>query len=276
LLGALGTLLLAAAVAALLARAAGWADTAGVATLLGLGTAAGLALGALRALRRPAPSVADAAWALDRRARAEGRGLVAAVVPGAVGAEAAWASPPIAPPAVRLKPASGLALAAGAALLGAIALFVPTRSRSPTPLSAAGEAADEVAVGAAGDAAAADAAAERALATERVREALGLSRESAADPALVAERLADPNARRAAEEAAAGTGLESLVGTTEGEAHDLSQALAGGARSEEEARRLRREAATARAVGGVASVPLARRGVVERWFAGLAPEERTR
>jgi hypothetical protein len=266
------------AVVGLALRALEGAPTSRVAWALAGGSAVGLVLGALRAFRVRAVEPGDAAWALDRRSGARGRGLVAAVVPGAVGAEAAWAEPRIAPPAVRLRPPAGLAPAATAALVAAVALVVPPRAGGDEPRTLAdAEGGAPGAVAGDGDAGSAEQRARtaehaaKARAAERMRDALELARESAADPAVVAERLRDPEVRRAAADAAAGTDYAPFVGDAPTQAEELAQRLVDGARSEDAARAARRDRAAALARAGTMPVPVERRPVVERWFARRSP-----
>ncbi|MDF1700647.1 MAG: hypothetical protein P1V36_05765, partial [Planctomycetota bacterium] len=122
-----GLALLTAAGAALLWRALGpatWgplSTTATVSLLLLLGLLGGLLL-AWRASHRATPvAPPDAAWALDRVARAEGRGLAAAAATGPAASEAAFAGAPLgAPPVIRLLPPRGLVPLAAGVLLGVL------------------------------------------------------------------------------------------------------------------------------------------------------------
>jgi len=263
----LGATLLAGGVAGVALKLSGTAAPWPLA-VVGLSVATGL-LAALLALARVAPvAVPDAAWALDRLAGARERGLVAATVPGAVGAEAAWASGRIDPPRVALLPPRGLATALGGLLAVVLALLVPAApaegTDGPPPTAAA------TAGGPTRDLDAREAAARedarRAEAAAEVREALGLGPQAATDPERVAERLADPRLRDAAREAAPeGSGLAALL--AQGASPDLvADALADGSQAEARAREARRRATALRAAGAFATVPPARRALLERYF----------
>lgn len=238
--------------------------------LLAAAVGAGL-LAALLALARVGPvEVADAAWALDRLAGAHERGLVAAVVPGPVGAEAAWASGRVDPPRVALLPPRGLAMALGGLLAVVLAVLVPSAPAEATEASPAPETAAVAGGGAAEDLAAREQSArtdaERAAAAAAVREALGLGPQAATDPERVAERLRDPRLADAAREAAPeGSGLAALL--AEGASpHLVAEALADGGRAEGRAREARRRAAAARAAGAFVPVPPDRRALLERYI----------
>lgn len=268
----LGRALLAAGAAALALRLLGTASPWPEA-VLAAGALVGL-VGAAAGVRRVAPvRPADAAWALDRLAGAGERGLVAATVPGAVGAEAAWAEGRVDPPPVRLHPPRGFATLMGGVLAVALALIVPP-SVSDGDAAGAPGGGDEIARAATPGAPGgpgtnpgeARAAAARARAAASVREALGLGAQEAADPEAVAERLALEQAREAAEDAAPeGSELAALL--AEGaSAADIADALAAGAEAEAEARGARRRQAALRAREGIPALGPERRAVVERYF----------
>jgi hypothetical protein len=235
--------------------------------VLGASLALGL-LGAIHALGRvPRVAPADAAWALDRVAGAKERGLVAATVPGPVGAEAAWAAGRLDPPQVGLLPPRGLATALGGVLAVVLALLVPTARTESLPLAGTGGAVVEAAGGGGGDLRAdpgqADAA--RAEATAAVREALGLGPQAATDSERVAERLADERLRDAARDAAP-EGSEVAALLARGASPDLvAEALGAGGQAEARARAARRRAAALLAGQAVLPVPAHRRALLERY-----------
>lgn len=280
----IGTGLLVGSLPGLLARAA--PALSRLAPMAPFFVAAGLLvggiLGMLAARRVAARRPGDAAWALDRLAHAEERGLTAAMVDGPRGAEAAWAAPQLAPPpTVRLLPPRGLAFAAGAALVAGVALVVahsvPSRTTVPT------DAADLLVAGAptnpAGSpngrstmapAEALDAEAERvqeqARAAEAVAEALGIASDEVPDPQDVAARLKDPQTREKVAEAARGTSLETAIAAAQGDGDKLARTLSAALGPESRAEERRREAVALRALDPRPAVPAHRRELVERYY----------
>jgi hypothetical protein len=244
-------------------------------------TAIGIVLGTRAAARVGKTAPGDAAWALDRLAHARERGLTAATASGPAAAEAAWSSPPLAAPSVRLKPPAGLAATIAASLLIVVA------SLWPEPASAApARRAGSVRRAAAGSATAALEAAraeseasetQRAAAAETaLRESLGLSPAAHPPPAQLVARLATPEDRAAARRAAPpGSDLERalLSGDPAASAAAVAKTLAAGA--VDRTADLRREAAELRASAGVVPVPPSRRDLVERWFAARTAAPRT-
>lgn len=285
----IGTALLVAAGAALLWRAAGPAlpsvpGTAVVGLLLGLGLVAGLLL-ALRAAKRvPRVGSEDAAWALDRLARTEGRGLAAAAARGPGASEAAFGTGGLsAPPSVRLLPPAGLARGVGALLLGVLAFLAPERG---TGAGDEGPAAGGPFVGVSGEGAedgrgAAARAEQRARtlqaqadAAREVRTTLNLPLDGPLDSKEVAERLQDPEARRKAAAAAArGSDLAGALNGPDISAAAVARLIERGEDNRGAASRKRREAAGARARSGQPAVPPARRDVVQRYLQLIDREE---
>lgn len=272
--------LLAASVAALLWRLLGpgrlgpLSNTAVVCALLGAGLVVGLVLAGRAPCAAPAVRGADAAWALDRLARAQGRGLAAAAARGPAASEAAFAGVPLAaPPTVRLLPPRGLVGVAAGVLLGVLAVLVPARhAHAPDPSASAGSLA---AAAAGADAEADGQAAEReaarldrrAAASRAVREALDLPPEGPLDPAEVARRLTDAQARAAAARAAeADPALAEALAGDDPAREGLAGLLDPGPDHRDRAATRRRDAAgaRARAVGPV--VPADRRDVVTRYL----------
>lgn len=267
----------------LLARAAGAIDLLSGRILLGMGGAAGAGLAA-RAARRVRPTnVADAAWALDRRAGAAERGLHAALLSRDVARAALSPLPPPAPPTFRLSPPPWLTPALGAVLLACAAAVwkgpaaepsegdgPPARTGARTRAGAAGPAALE----AGKKDAEADAAGRRAAEDRAVREALGLPAEGPVSPEDLSDRLALPEARAAAKAAAApgSAAAAALAGGGEGTASLLARAFASNATEQAEA--LRREAAALRAAAGVHPVPPSRRALLSRYLAARAATAR--
>ena len=253
------------------------------AVLVGSGVVGAVLLGLRAARRVPATTPASAAWALDRLADAHERGLTAATL----GDDRATptAGTPLPPrPAARLRPADGTALVLGAALVPLAALLWP----GPAPIVAPSESLPETQArlrGAVGGEAAAEAAradeaarvADTEAATERaIRAALGVAGSDPLDVATIAERLADPAARRAAlavapEKSAAAAALST---NTPGAAAALARALDSGAAARADA--LRRDAAGVRARSDALAIPPARRAVVARYLSSsLTSAERT-
>lgn len=270
---------LAVAAGVLGARASGAIDASGGRILLGMGGAAG-ALLALGAARRVRPTnVADAAWALDRRAGAAERGLHAALLPPDAARAALGALPPPAPPTFRLSPPPWLTPALGALLLaGAAAVWKGPPSPPGDDTATGARTAARSPSGAAGRAALdagrkdveADEAGRRSAEDRAVREALGLPAEGPVSPEDLADRLAVPEARAAAKAAAApgSAAAGALAGDGEGVASLLARALASNAT--EQAESLRREAAALRAAAGVHPVPPSRRALLSRYLAARA------
>lgn len=226
-------------------------------------------LGAVHALGRVAPvTVAEAAWALDRVAGAEERGLVAATVPGPVGAEAAWAAGRMPPPRVALLPPKGLAMALGGLLAVALAILVPGTQPAAAPArSVLPPVETGTAGGAARDASADPGRIDAAMAeaTTAVRTALGLGPQAATDSERVAERLGDERLRDAALEAAPeGSEVAALLARG-ASAEQLAEALGAGGEAEARARRARRDATAALAQGAIVPVPADRRALLERY-----------
>lgn len=238
-------------------------------TVLGASLALGL-LGAFHALGRVPPvATADAAWALDRVAGAKERGLVAATVPGPVGAEAAWAAGRIDPPRVGLLPPRGLAMALGGILAVVLALLVPTAVVEAGPAHTTGSPETGAAApgGGGGDLRAdpgrEDAAEAEAAAT--VREALGLGPQAATDPERIAERLGDERIRDAALEAAPeGSDVAALLARG-ASPEAVAEALGAGGEAEARARQARRRATAAIADGAIVPLPADRRALLERY-----------
>ncbi len=241
--------------------------------LLGAGLLAGFVVGIRAARGAPRTEIADAAWALDRLARANERGLTAAVVDGPAASEAAWAHPAVpSPPRVRLLPPAGLATTVAAVLLAAVAVLGPARtdaskaadaspSSGGTPAAAGGPA--EAARAADAEAVRADA---RAAARERVRHALGLSRDGNVDPAELARTLDDPRARTKAREAAEGDdALAAALDDGHAAPEEIARALGGANDERERALQQRRAAVLARGRAALPPVPPHRRDVVARY-----------
>lgn len=283
-LACLGWALLIASLAAILWRAFGHGlpldDRLVVTGLLGLGLLLGLPRAWRAARRVPALADADAAWALDRLADAGGRGLAAAAVRGHAASEAAHAhGGVIAPPRVRLLPPGGWLPILAALLLFAVAYLVPTQEREgvtgPALASAAtgpgGASSTDKTPQAAAQAAEEQATAleARAAAAAQVRLALDLPPEGPLDPARAAQQAADPERRRAAAKAAAGTALADLLGQEEPSGESLARVLARDTDNRALASERRRAAAGARAGEDRPAVPPARRGVVERYLKWL-------
>jgi hypothetical protein len=277
LASALGAGLAAGAALALTARVAGTPAWTG--PLVALGALAGLVVGALRARGIARVGLGDAAWALDRLAGAREHGLTAAL--GAEGRARTAGEPPPEPPQVRLRPPSGLSLLAGGGVLAALALVVGgTETDAAAPDSDDG--AERVVAHLTGTAAGPDAAArasreaeERALEAERVRRALGLSAAESADPAAVADRLSDPEARAAARAAATEGGAlaEALAGDRPA-TDAVARGLGSGARAADALETRRRAELGRRGAGAPAEVPAAKRALVERYFVLRARETR--
>lgn len=237
---------------------------------------AGLVLAARTARRVVPTSRADAAWALDRLANARERGLVVATL-GESAARSVAGTPVPPPPRARLRTGDGPILVVCAALvLLAAGLWQGPASARPESARTTDASARRPATAAAGgaDAARRDADAKAlaaTAATERaIREALGLPREAPLEAERVAERLADPAARKAAlatapPDSAAAAALRS---NDPGAAEALARALATGAAEQAEA--LRREAASLRAADDVATIPPARRALVTRYLSSAA------
>ena len=230
----------------------------------------GAALGLVAASRVASTSPAAAAWALDRVAGAGERGLAAATLEGPAAAEAAFSSPPVAPPRVRLRPPAGATAALAAALLAAMPFVAApstrraagTGHRPPSEATAAG---GDAAIDAARLEAQARAAAREAAAARRVGEALAIPADAPVAAEDVAARLASPAAAAAAK-AAAPPDSDAAAALARGPAGvaDLARALSG--EWAESAEGLRRAAAAARVAAGTAPVPPARREVVARWL----------
>lgn len=273
--------LLGAAVVALLWRAFGPAalgpltNTAVVVMLLGLGLLVGFALARCTTCGEPEVDAGEAAWALDRIARVEGRGLAAAVARGPAASEAAFAGEPlVAPPAVRLLPPRGMVALAAGALLGVLAVLVPTRAdpEAGTLRTAAGGATGRGAgAGAEQSARAAESEARqldaRRDAARAAREALDLPPAGPLDPREVAERLADTEAREAAAKAAqADPALAEALADDGPSGEGLAGLLDPGPDNPEQAATQRRAAAAARARATGPIVPADRRDVVQRYL----------
>lgn len=240
-----------------------------------LGGALGIVVGLRRARALPAVRPGDAAWALDRVGALAERGLTAATVEGPRGAEAAWAAPALAPPpAARLLPPPGLALFVGSLLVAAIAL-VALPAPMPAGVAAAPAVPDATAPGV-GPASPADAAAaleQAAVDTEVLRaraqaalRTLDLPTDEPVDPSELAERLADPQQRQAAADAAKGTALEAGFAAGGRNAEGLARALNSALGPADRARDQRRDAVALRALDPRAPVPPHRRDVVERYY----------
>lgn len=262
-----GIALLAGAAIGMALRLAGVASPLPEAAL-GLAALVGILAGARGARRVRSVAPADAAWALDRLAGAQERGLVAATVPGPVGAEAAWAPGRVDPPAVRLLPPRGLAVSLCGALAVALAILVPAGANEAAPPAPRG--ADDAPMpgtraAVADQEARAREDAAQAQAAAAVRAALGLGPQAATDPARVAERLTQPDVRSAAGEAAPeGSELAALL-SERASADEVAGALAAGRAAEARAREARRQAAAVRAGGAFLAVPPNRRGLIERY-----------
>lgn len=248
--------------------------------LLVAGQVAGLlaGLGALRRAPRVAPG--DAAWALDRLGEADGRGLTAAVAQGPAASEAAWAEPALAPPpAVRLLPPGGLVLGVAALLLAALAVLAAGRKPEPAPPPVQPDG-DTARVGRSGGAGGSDPAAQARAADNhartldqrveeagRVRAALNLPADGPLDPKEVAQRLQDPERRRAAARAASdGTALSESLGRDDATPEALARLLEQSELDRAGAARSRRAAADARAQAAMLPVPPGRRAVVTQYL----------
>lgn len=275
--------LLTGAALALLWRLAGPAtlgavsNTAVVIGLLGVGLLAGTGFALCATCGEPAVRADDAAWALDRLARANGRGLAAAAAEGPAASEAAFAGTPLGPPpSVRLLPPRGFVLLAAGGLLGALAVLVPPQHAEDGTLTVTGGAAgaaaradgeadaDATAVAAERAAAALDA---RREASEAVRAALNLPPDGPLDPAEVTRRLADDRARAAAAKAAgADPALADALASAEPSGEGLAGLLDPRDDNREQATAHRRAAVEARTrtVGPI--VPASRRDVVKRYL----------
>ncbi|MDJ0975230.1 MAG: hypothetical protein QNJ98_12270 [Planctomycetota bacterium] len=244
------------------------------------GAAIGLVMGLRRARALAPVRMADAAWALDRVGALDERGLTAATVEGPRGAEAAWAAPALAtPPTVRLLPPKGLALLVGSVLVAGIALVALPASAASTaesdaaPATAAAPAAPAAASAAAPPADTAASLEDAAVETEAVgaraeavARALELPTDELVDPADLADRLADPELRKAAADAAAGTPLESAFASGGNVAERLARALNNTLGPADRAEDQRRDAVALRALDPRAPVPPHRRDVVERYY----------
>jgi hypothetical protein len=245
-------------------------------TLQTLSAAVGLVLGTRAAARVARTAPGDAAWALDRLAHARERGLTAATATGPAAAEAAWSSPPLAPPAVRLRPPAGLAATIAASLLVVVASLWPVPATAgPAPRAGAVRRAAAGSAAAALEAARAEAEvreAQRAAEAETaLRESLGLSPAARPEAAQLLPRLASPEDREAARRAAPpGSDLERALASGDPAAAAAAAAKALGAGAVDRSADLRREAAELRAGAGVVPVPPGRRDLVERWFAARA------
>lgn len=278
-LGPFTAVVVAVSAAVLGARAAGALDGTTGRILLAIGGAAGAGAAILSARRVPATAVADAAWALDRRAGAAERGLHAALLPSDVARAALAPTLPPAPPLFRLRPPPLLVPALGALLLaGAAAVWKGPGTAAEPEGTVGGRAVARTPAGAAGrnalEAAQRDAEAGeegRRSAVERaVREALGLPAEGPVAPEDVAERLSIPEARAAAKAAAepGSPAADALAGDGAGVASLLARALSSQATEHAEA--LRREAAALRAAAGSHPVPPSRRAMLSRYLAARA------
>jgi hypothetical protein len=290
--GRIGWTLLAAALLALLWRAfgpevGGVSERGFVALFLGLGLLAALPAAWRAARQVPAVRDADAAWALDRIAGAQGRGLAAAAAQGPAASEAAHAGGGVAPPPeVRLLPPGGLLPLVGAGLLAAVAFLAPTTSDEP--VAPGGRAAGPGTRGS--GAGGADVAAEgerradepadaeataleaRADAAQAVRRALALPPEGPLDPSEVAERLEDAQRRKEAAAAAEpGSPLAALLGDSSPSSTSLARLLAHGEDNRGRAADRRRVAAAARAGQERLAIPPDRRALVERYLELLPP-----
>ena len=259
----------------------------GALVCLGAGLLVGLWRGIRAIRRRTRVGAGDAAWALDRLADAGERGLTAAVVEGPAAAEAAWASPAAPPPpSVKLLPPRGLAVTAGALLVGLVALLAPERpAADDTPPWSPGTAREEASAPAPGqDPAAADANAaaadRRARSGERVLEALGMRPDEPVDPAELSGRLEDPEQREAALEAAResdgdGSRLADLLGEGDTSPGEVAEALATAQDQRHRAQAQRRAALAARQASPRRPVPLARRALVARYLERIAAPAET-
>jgi hypothetical protein len=238
--------------------------------------ALGLALAARAAARVRATAPGDAAWALDRLVSARERGLTAATATGPAAAEAAWSSPPLVPPRVRLAPPAGLAATIAASLLAVVAGLWPVPAgAAPAPRAASTRrAAASAAAGAleASRAEAEAAAAARAAAAEQaLRESLGLPPAARPDATALLARLQTPEDREAARRAAPpGGDLERALASGDAGAAAAAAAKALAAGAALRAVDLRREAAELRAEAGAVPVPPSRRDLVARFFAARA------
>jgi hypothetical protein len=264
------------AVCAVLARALLGADESLSRGVLLAGAALGAGAGALAARRVRAPSVADAAWAIDRLAGARERALTAALVPGEAGREACDALGEARPPRVRLRPPSGLVGFASAGLLAAIAWTASDVLPAPDPDGEDVGAPRGPSLGSAPTAEAreADAAAlaNRARSVAAAREALGLPAGASLDPERVAERLGSREAIESVRRAVAAEGV-AVPGLEDPSALDaLARMLAEDPSARVEA--LHREALALRAASAPPRVPLDRRDTVARYLArrDAAPE----
>ena len=253
----------------------GLPNTGVVLGLLGIGLATGVALAVCATCGEPEVRADDAAWALDRIARADGRGLAAAAAHGPAASEAAFAGDALAaPPSVRLLPPRGVVMLAAGCLVGALAVVVPPRhapddDRSDTErfeaaAAATGAEADAAAVEAEAKAARLDA---RAQTAKAVRDALNLPPEGPLDPEEVTRRLSDERVRAAAAKAA-GTdpALAEALAAAEPSGEGLAGLLDPSEDNRERAETHRRDAvgARARTVGPI--VPASRRDVVKRYL----------
>jgi hypothetical protein len=241
--------------------------------LLGAGALAGLGAGLLRARRVPRVGPEHAAWALDRLAGAKERGLTAALL----GPERAGVAegPPPEPPSVRLHPPRGLSLLAGGGVLAALVVVVggradgsPTDADEPTERVVGHVAAPPGGSGGAnGRPDGARGAERRAVAAEEVRRALGLSAAEGEDPALVEQRLSDPEARAAARAAAdPASALAEALGGERPSAEAVARGLAAGRRDAEALEAARRAELAGAAASALPPLPAARRALVERYF----------
>ncbi|MFV1958898.1 MAG: hypothetical protein ACC662_05730, partial [Planctomycetota bacterium] len=97
-----------------------------------------------------------------------------------------------------------------------------------------------------------------------------LSSGAAEDPARIAERLEDPETRRAAEAAAPpGSEMATLLAAGNGSAEDLARAFCAARNRARNAERARRRPAAARAAVPTSPVPPRARMLLERYFARL-------
>lgn len=267
----------------LTARIGAWLPPHPAWVLLAPGAALLLALPfAARAWGRVRPvDPGCAAWALDRLAGTQERGLTAAVAGGAAAAEAALAAPALGPPPrVRLEPPRGVAwLAAGVLLTTAAALLSPAASgsqggadeavgqaRLPAPAPAL-DGPDAPARAARAQEAQARALDERAMQVEQARRSLGLAPQGPVSEQDLTQRLDAAERRRLAD------ALRASSATDGGDASDLEQihtALGEGGRAREAAAEARRRASAARAQAPESRVPVQRRDTVARYLAALA------
>jgi len=246
-----------------------------VPVLLAAGLLVSLIAGIAAARRTPRTGIADAAWALDRLARAKERGLTAAVVEGPAASEAAWADPAVPPPpSVRLLPPTGLATTVAAILLATVAVLGPARSNAaddspPAPIvggtaQAAPDGHADAARTADAEASKADA---RATARDRVRRALGLSSDGHVDAAELAAKLQDPEIRARARAAADGDdGLAGALDHGHTSPEEIARALGGANDERARAIQQRRAAVLARGRAALPPIPPHRRDLVVRYF----------